>query len=178
VNVTMPLFGVLNAEPNTRDVAQVNIIRGGATANDFNRAAGFTIDSVSKAGQNRFFGEVSYQLMHPDFVADQEGVQNLTYDQERSWLTANIGGPILQDRLFFYGSYYRPERERENQANLYGELPKYTYERDEYFVKLTATPVATLLINASYRDSETVETSGDAFGAFRPGPPARDTTVS
>lgn len=169
VNVTMPLFGVLNIEPNTRDVAQVNVIRGGATAIDFNRAAGFQIDSVSKSGENTFFGELSYQLLHPDFVADQEGAQNLTYDQERTWITANIGGPILPDRLFFYGSYYRPESERDNQANLYGELPSFTSERDEYFLKLTATPLQSLLINASYRDSHRVDTSGDVFGAFRAG---------
>jgi len=167
VNVTMPLFGVLNVEPNTRDVAQVNVVRGGATAIDFNRAAGFLIDSASKSGQNKLFGEVSYQLMHPDFVADQEGTQNLKYDQERTWITANIGGPILQDRLFFYGSYYRPEATRDNQANLYGELPEFTSERNEYFAKLTATPIQSLLLNASYRDSHTVETSGDAFGSFR-----------
>ena len=167
VNVTMPLFGVLNVEPNTRDVAQVNIVRGGATAIDFNRAAGFLIDSASKSGQNKFFGEVSYQLLHPEFVAEQDGTQNLVFDEERTWLTANLGGPILPDRLFFYGSYYRPEAERENQANLYGELPKYTRERDEYFLKLTATPLQSLLINASYRDSKTIETGGGAFGSFR-----------
>ena len=167
VNVTMPLFGVLNIEPNTRDVAQVNVIRGGATAVDFNRAAGFVIDSASKSGQNKFFGEASYQLLDPSFVADQDGTQNLIYDEERTWITANVGGPILPDRLFFYGSYYRPERERENQTNLYGELPPFTSERDEYFLKLTATPIQSLLINASYRDSEKIDTSGDAFGAFR-----------
>ncbi|HEX2059275.1 MAG TPA: carboxypeptidase regulatory-like domain-containing protein [Thermoanaerobaculia bacterium] len=169
VNVTMPLFGVLNIEPNTRDVAQVTVTKGGATAVDFNRAAGFLIDTVSKAGTNEFFGEVSYQLMHPDFVADQEATQNLLYDEERQWLTGNIGGPILPDRLFFYGSYYRPEAERANQANLYGALPPYTRERDEWFAKLTATPLQSLLINASYRDSHEIESSGDAFGAFRAG---------
>jgi Carboxypeptidase regulatory-like domain len=169
VNVTMPLFGVLNAEPNTRDVAQVNVIRGGATAIDFNRAAGFRIDSVSKSGANDFFGELSYQLMRPEFVSDQVGTQNLIYDTEREWLTANIGGPILPDRLFFYGSYYQPEHRRDNQANLYGELPGYTLDRKEYFVKLTATPIASVLLNGSYRNSHRVETSGDAFGSFRAG---------
>lgn len=167
VNVTMPLFGVLNVEPNTRDVAQVNVIRGGATAVDFNRAAGFLIDSASKSGQNEFFGELSYQLLHPDFVADQDGAQNLTFDEKRQWLTANLGGPLLRDRVFFYASYYRPDYTRDNQANLYGDLPEYAYDRNEYFVKLTATPMASLLINASYRDSKTEETSGDAFGSFR-----------
>src|SRR5687767_1784670 len=81
VNVTMPLFGVLNVEPNTRDVAQVNVVRGGATAVDFNRAAGFLIDSVSKSGQNDFFGELSYQILHPSFIADQDGAQNLVFDE-------------------------------------------------------------------------------------------------
>jgi hypothetical protein len=169
VNVTMPLFGVLNVEPNTRDVAQVTVVKGGATAIDFNRAAGFLIDSVSKSGANKIFGELSYQLLSPDFVAKQDGTQNLTYDQERTWITANLGGPILPDRLFFYGSYYRPEYNRANQANLYGELPEFTSERNEYFGKLTATPIQSLLINASYRQSHKVETSGDAFGSFRPG---------
>jgi hypothetical protein len=169
VNVTMPLFGVLNIEPNTRDVAQVNVVRGGATATDFNRAVGFQIDTVSKSGQNKFFGELSYQLLHPDFTADQVGTQNLVFDEERKWLTANLGGPVLPDRLFFYASYYRPEHERDNQANLYGDLPAYSYERDEYFVKLTATPIGSLLINASYRDSEEAKSSGDVFGSIRTG---------
>jgi hypothetical protein len=167
VNVTMPLFGILNIEPNTRDVAQVNVVRGGATAIDFNRAAGFLIDSASKSGQNRLFGEVSYQLLDPSFVADQDGTQLAIYDEERTWITANLGGPILPDRLFFYGSYYRPERQRDNQSNLYGDLPQYKRETNEYFLKLTATPLQSLLINASYRDSERTDTSGDAFGNTR-----------
>jgi hypothetical protein len=169
VNVTMPLFGILNIEPNTRDVAQVNIVRGGATAVDFNRAAGFLIDTVSKSGQNKFFGEASYQVLNRSFIADQDGTQNLTYEEDRTWINANIGGPILADRLFFYGSYYQPTAERENQENLYGPLPKYERERNEYFGKLTFTPLQSLLINGSYRDSERVDTSGDAFGTFRTG---------
>ena len=169
VNVTMPLFGVLNVEPNTRDVQQVTVTKGGATAVDFNRAAGFLIDTVSKSGANKFFGEASYQLLHPDFVADQEGTQNLIYNEERQWLTANLGGPILPDRLYFYGSYYRPESERINQANLYGELPAFSSERDEWFAKLTLTPLQSLLINASYRDSHRVDSGGGDFSTFRAG---------
>ncbi|MDP9191613.1 MAG: carboxypeptidase regulatory-like domain-containing protein [Acidobacteriota bacterium] len=169
VNVTMPLFGVLNVEPNTRDIAQVNVVRGGATATEFNRAAGFLIDSASKTGANKFFGELSYQLLDPSFVADQDGAQNLSFEEERTWITANLGGPLLRDRLYFYGSYYRPESSRDNQANLYGDLPAFSSERNEYFGKLTFTPLSSLLINASYRDSHRVDTSGDVFGAFRAG---------
>jgi hypothetical protein len=160
INITMPLFGVLNAQPNTHDIQQVNVIKGGAKAVDFDRAGGFLIDSVSKSGTNKYSGEVGYQILKHSFIASQTGAQNITYDQDRSWGTINLGGPILSDRLFFYGSYYRPEYKRSLQANLYGALPSYSNKTKEEFLKLTATPTPSILINGSYRNSHTVETSG------------------
>lgn len=162
VNVTMPLFGVLVAEPATHDIAQVNVIKGGAKAVDFNRAGGFQIDSVSKSGTNKFSGDLGYQILNHGMIASQRGT-NLVYDENRNWTTANIGGPILSDRLFFFGSYYRPIRNRKNQANLYGPLPEFKSRRNEEFGKLTFTPTPSWLVNGSYRYSHRVETSGDAF---------------
>jgi len=159
-NVTMPLFGILNVQPNTRDISQVTIVKGGATATEFNRAGGFLIDTISKSGTNDFSGEVAYQVMNKSFVANQTGPQNLTYAQDRTWANVNIGGPIVRDRLFFYGSYYRPEFTRSNQANVYGDLPEYSRERDEFFGKVTFTPTSSWLVNGTYRDSKDIETSG------------------
>jgi hypothetical protein len=172
VNITMPLFGVMNSDPNTHDIAQVNIIRGGAKAVDFDRAGGFLIDSVSKSGTNAFAGEVSYQNRNHNFVANQSGAQLLTYQEDRDWSTVNLGGPLFPDRLYFYGSYYRPDARRENQANLYGALPQYERKRNEAFGKLTYTPTQSWLINGSYRDSHTVETANN-LGA-RSAPTAGD----
>ena len=50
VNVTLPLFGTLSAEPASHDIAQVTVVKGGARAVDFDRAGGFSMDSVSKSG--------------------------------------------------------------------------------------------------------------------------------
>ena len=110
VNVTLPLFGTLSAEPASHDIAQVTVVKGGARAVDFDRAGGFSIDSVSKSGTSQFHGELSYQFQtqrhgvgarqrHP--VALRAG--------PRAGLNANLGGPILKDQLYFYGSYYRPD---------------------------------------------------------------------
>ncbi|HYU26295.1 MAG TPA: carboxypeptidase-like regulatory domain-containing protein, partial [Thermoanaerobaculia bacterium] len=167
-NVTMPLFGVLNADPNNHDIAQVTYVRGGAKATDFIRAGGLQIDTVSKSGTNKLNGELSYQTRRHTFVADKVATTNLQYDEDRNWYTLNLGGPIIADRLFFYGSYYRPVFKRDNQANLYGALPSYERKRNEEFGKVTYTPIAAWLINGSYRHSHTLETSGDAFGSFRP----------
>lgn len=164
VNVTLPLFGTLSAEPASHDIAQISVIKGGARAVDFDRAGGFSIDSVSKSGTSRYSGQVSYQLQTEGMASDLSSGVASRYKADRSWLDANVGGPILADRLFFYGSYYRPENTRNNRANLYGELPQYESTRNEGFGKLTFTPVRSVLINASYRDSKREESS-DLFAA-------------
>jgi hypothetical protein len=163
VNITMPLFGVLNVDPNTHDIAQVTYLRGGAKAIDFDRAGGLQIDTVSKSGTNKFSGEAGFEDRSHNFVAGQSGTQNLTYNEDRTWSTVNLGGPIIADRLFFYGSFYRPIFKRDNQANLYGDLPSYEKKRNEEFGKLTLTPTQSWLINGSYRHAHVLETSGDAF---------------
>lgn len=162
-NITMPLFGNLLAQPNVNDIAQVSITRGAAMATDFNRAGGFQIDSVSKSGTNALMGEIGYELQNPNFVARQAGTQNLSFQNKKSWGTANIGGPIVKDQLFFFGSYYRPYAKRGNPANLYGDLPNYTDNRNEEFGKLTYTPTQSWLFNGSYRYSHELETSKIAF---------------
>lgn len=162
-NITMPLFGVLLAQPNINDIAQVNITRGAASAIDFNRAGGFQIDSVSKSGTNQFSGQVLYELQNPNFVASQNGTQNLNFENKKSWVDVNLGGPIVRDMLFFYGSYYRPYARRGNPANLYGTLPNYTDTRNEEFGKLTFTPTQSWLLNGSYRYGHEIEAAKLAF---------------
>lgn len=164
VNVTLPLFGTLSAEPASHDVAQVTTIKGGARAVDFERSGGFTVDSVSKSGTNQLSGMVSFQLQSAGMVAEQAAGVGSRFESDRTWTTVNAGGPLLRDKLLAYGSYYRPTTERNNPSNLYGELPPYKSTRNEGFVKLTATPVSSLLLNLSYRASDRTDT-GDVFAA-------------
>ena len=164
VNVTLPLFGTLSAEPASHDIAQVTTVKGGARAVDFERSGGFTIDSVSKSGTSRLSGLVSFQLQNSGMVAEQAAGVDSRFESDRTWATISAGGPVLRDRLHFYGSYYRPENRRSNPSNLYGDLPEFKSTRHEGFGKLTYTPRAALLINVSYRASDRTET-GDTFAA-------------
>jgi Carboxypeptidase regulatory-like domain len=162
VNVTLPLFGTLSAEPASHDIAQVTTIRGGAKAVDFDRSGGFTIDSVSKSGTAKYTGQISYQLQTADMAAALNSGAASRFESDRAWFVASVGGPVLADRLYFYGSYYRPQNDRNNRANLYGALPKYESTRNEGFGKLTFTPTHSILINGSYRDSKR-EDQSDLF---------------
>jgi carboxypeptidase family protein len=163
-NVTLPLFGTLSAEPSSHDIAQVTTVRGGARAVDFDRSGGFSIDSVSKSGTNRFTGELSWQLSTSNMVAALQRTSASRYEQDRNWFTVNAGGPVIPNKLNFYGSYYRPQNARDNRANKYGELPEYERVRNEGFGKLTFTPTSSVLLNVSYRDSHRLDTS-DLFAS-------------
>jgi hypothetical protein len=165
VNVTLPLFGTLSAEPSSHDIAQLSVIKGGSKAIDFNRAAGFTIDSVSKSGTSELIGEVGYQVQTEAMRGDVVGTAVSQFDQKKDWLTLNVGGPLLRDRLFFYGSYYRPTIDRTKRTNAYGELPDYQSTRDEFFGKLTYTPLSSILLNGSYRKSDHT-TDNASIGGF------------
>ena len=165
VNVTLPLFGTLSAEPASYDIEQVTVIKGGAKAINFIRAGGFDIDSVSKSGTSRYSGQASWQFQSHNMSAGLNNGSISRYEQNRYWTTANVGGPVLKDHLFFFASYYRPQNNRDNRSNAYGELPEYESTRNEGFGKLTATPTHSTLVNASYRDSKREDTSS-LFGQF------------
>ena len=160
VNVTLPLFGTLSAEPASHDIAQVTVVKGGARAVDFDRSGGFAIDSVSKSGTSRYSGQVSYQFQSCGHVRgprqrdpiplragpklDQRQPRRARSSRTGSTSTAPTTGP----------------RNRGTTAsNLYGELPSYDSTRNEGFGKLTFTPTHSTLFNFSYRDSKRVDES-------------------
>ena len=164
VNVTLPLFGTLSAEPSSHDIAQVSTTKGGARAIDFDRSGGFTVDSVSRSGSNRYSGLLSYQFQLQDMVAELNNQTASRYEQDRTWFSANFGGPVLPGKAYFYASYYRPTVTRENRANNYGSLPPYESTRNEPFIKATLTPVQSVLLNVSYRHSYRIDKATGIFG--------------
>ena len=165
VNVSLPLFGTLAAEPSAHDIEQVAIVKGGAKALDFNRSGGFTINTISKSGTSDFHGEVGYTLQTDSMTGDRDVESAADFDQDRDWGVVNFGGPLVSDRLFFYTSYYRPTVTFENRSNAYGNPRDFESTRDEFFGKLTFAPTERLLFNASLRDSDR-ENSGRSVGAF------------
>lgn len=154
VDVSLPLFGTLSAEPSTQDIDQVSIVRGGAKAIGFNRSGGFKVNTISKSGTDEFHGSASYQTQTAGMTSSRKNDNAEEYDQDLSWISAYLSGPIIKEKLYFYASYYRPEVKRDNRANAYGEVPNYKSVRDEYFGKITWAPTDSLLFNASYRDSD------------------------
>ena len=165
VDVSLPMFGNLASEPSTHDVQSVSMDKGGAKAIGFNRSGGFSINTISKSGTNEFHGSLEYKLQDKGFVSDIDDSVETNFEEDKTWLTASLSGPIIQDELFFYGSYYQPEISRDNKENAYGEVKDFKSVRKESFGKLTYAPTDELLFNVSLRSSEK-EIEGDSIGDF------------
>jgi hypothetical protein len=164
VDISLPMFGNLASEPSTHDVGSVTIDRGGAKAIGFNRSGGLSINTLSKSGTNEFHGDIKYQFQPKSMVADRDNTDGTKYNLDKSWITTSVSGPLIEDELFFYASYYRPETKRPNKENGRGPVKDYSSKRDEYYGKLTWAPTDALLLNASLRTSERID-KGTSVGA-------------
>ncbi len=165
VDVSLPMFGNLSAEPSSHDIEQISIVRGGAKAIGFNRSGGFLINTSSKRGTNELTGEIGYRVQSSNMSARVKAT-DFKDETNRQWITASVGGPILKDKLFFYGSYFRPTVDRVNRENAYvDDVPDFESVRDEFFGKLTYAPTSNLLLDVSYRTSDR-SGAGQSFGPF------------
>ncbi|MDH5631230.1 MAG: TonB-dependent receptor, partial [Gammaproteobacteria bacterium] len=165
VDVSLPMFGNLASEPSTHDIENVSIDKGGAKAVGFNRSGGFAINTTSKTGTNEWKGNIEYKFQNKDFVADRKFTDRLKNELETTWLTANVGGPLVADTLFFYGSYYSPENSRVNKETAYGPAKDYSSKREELFGKFTIAPTDDFLLSLSMRTSDR-DGRGESVGAF------------
>ncbi len=71
---------------------------------EFGRAAGGTINAVTKSGTNDFHGEAFY-FLRDDIWNAQEPFTPFKPEERRQQFGFSFGAPIVKDRLFFFGTY-------------------------------------------------------------------------
>ena len=92
---------------------------------EFGRAGGAVINTITKGGTNRIHGTVSYLLdvTNDDAITNTQaldprvmlrGKPNPGTDQ---WYSGTLGGPIVRNRTFFFGSYFEERQNSSGSAN-------------------------------------------------------------
>ncbi len=171
VNVTNPFFGDMYQDFAELDIQEVNITRGGISA-EFGRTGGFLVNGITRSGTNNFHADLRLEFQPSGLQADSKD-SSLTSEFERFRPGVGIGGRVIPDHVFFYasGNFYRQtESERVNRT---GEIPESDFEQDELFGKLTVTPISSLLIDGSYRWRDS-ETTNDGISSLELGTVASD----
>jgi outer membrane receptor protein involved in Fe transport len=95
-------------------IKEFTVITNGASV-EFGRTGGGVVNVITKSGTNAFHGSAFYynqpQSMIANFPDVHDRVLNVTKkgaepaDQKKEQYGASLGGPILRDRLFFFGSF-------------------------------------------------------------------------
>ena len=72
---------------------------------EYSNFQGGTINIVTKSGTNEFHGSVFGYYNDDSIAGDKSRERDLTFSFEEKTYGGTLGGPILQDKLFFFGSY-------------------------------------------------------------------------
>jgi hypothetical protein len=174
VNVTNPHYGDIFPDVTELDIAEVNLKRSGITA-EFGRTGGMVVNAVTRSGSNDLSGRVRVEYRPSSFVADSK-TRTLQNKEDRRLAAASLGGPILRDRAWFYGSVNFPRFTTTDRANALGAVPDSDRDTDEVFLKLTAQPSDSLYVTAAARSRDTDTTNAGIASSTHPSVATTDTT--
>ena len=143
-NTTCPCNGVARSEIGTDFIHEVQVQSAGASV-EFGSVQGAVINVITRQGSERFQYDSSYygqtagltsqpvvlplDAAHP--ARGQTGYERVLYRD----LTANLGGPVVHDSLWFFTGYQHL-RDYDSQPGTDPAFPR-TYQQDKVFGKLT-----------------------------------------
>jgi hypothetical protein len=174
INITNPHYGDILPNITELDIDEVNIKRGGVTA-EFGRTGGMVVNAVTKSGTNDLSGRVRVEYQPADFVSDtkDKSFQNTI---DRDSVAGALGGPIIHDRLWYYGSASFPNQTTTDRINNLGDVPDRDQQTEEYFLKLTSNPASAHSIFAALRSRDTTTDRANVASNVHPNVATNDST--
>jgi hypothetical protein len=150
VNVTNVDNGLANSNLNSEIIQEQQVLTGGLSA-EYEGGTGLVSKVITKSGGNEFTGSINYYLQNDSLVADNDNLPNNTYNKFDTAIT--LGGPIIQDKLWFFASMQTKETEIDVSDLEAGTvLRTSTASSDLGFAKLTAQITDNDFLSFSYFD--------------------------
>ncbi len=90
------------------DFYQTVEVKNGGLSAEFGRSTGGFVNATTKSGSNEFHGSVTFNWEPDDLRSNAPNSAGTDRDSgysERTDFIAQLSGPIIKDRLFFYGIY-------------------------------------------------------------------------
>jgi hypothetical protein len=122
---TAPLTGAAWPWPNTDAIEEVQVLSLGAPA-DYGNVAGAVFNVVTHQGSNTFRGDANFYFQNQSLTGrntndDQD--DGLPYHRDEfKDSTVQLGGPVLKDRFWFFGSY-QYQKDADSQPGTDPEFP-------------------------------------------------------
>ena len=159
VDINDNLFGTSNRLFIEDAIEETQVITSGISA-EYGRFSGGVINAITKSGGNTFSGSFRVNMWKPTWTAQnpyevenevpREGdlVDNTTYE-------TTVGGPIILDRLWFFGANRIERRSATESFDQTGISYEDTNKNDRYQIKLTGTLTPGHTLAGTYMRSPT-----------------------
>jgi hypothetical protein len=135
VDVTDPDTGTFGSNINSEIIQEQQVLTGGIPA-EYAGGSGLVSKVVTKSGGNEYHGSVNYYFQNDSLVADNKHIPGNAFSTYDAAVT--LGGPIIQDKLWFFGSFQKKSRDTDVGDAATGALMR-SVKRDEKlgFMKVT-----------------------------------------
>ena len=100
------IIGTIGIRPSVESIREINVQTNTYTA-EAGRTAGAVVNVITKSGSNAFHGS-AYEFFRNDVLDAypfQFGAHNPKPKVRQNQFGASIGGPIIKDKVFFFGDY-------------------------------------------------------------------------
>jgi hypothetical protein len=146
VDINDNLFGTANNLFIEDAIQEVQVITSGVSA-EFGRFSGGVINAVTKSGGNTFFGSYRADFTNPAWrdesrfvkegiAANRPGIRPNRDDTTLVHM-ATLGGPIVKDRLWFFGAARREALVESRNLTITGNSYDFREDNNRYEGKLT-----------------------------------------
>jgi len=161
LSVTDPRYGISGANLTMNFVQEVQVLTGGYQA-EFGRATGGVFNVVTKSGGNDFHGDLFNYNRHKSWTPDRKERRRnrelvTLADRATSYdVGGSLGGPIVPDKLWFFGAFSPIHRTVDVGRQFEAGRPvtnvsrEYDRESNVYAGKVTWAPAVshTLVVSA------------------------------
>ena len=167
LNTTDPVTHTFTSNFTFDSIQEIAIQTSGFEA-EYGKAIGGIINVITKSGGNEFHGTLDARYRSEKLTEQGErtrdfppGTETLRYDRDRQDFqnfspSATLGGPLLRDRIWFFGSVERPQFENQ-PPDLFGYQPgRRDFRGWTIFAKATATPAPSHTLALKF-NSETAD---------------------
>lgn len=153
VDVTDSSTGTFGSNINSEIIQEQQILTGGIPA-EYAGGAGLVSKVVTKSGSNEYHGSVNYYFQNDSLVAKNEHNTSSGFSTYDAAVT--LGGPIIKDKLWFFGSFQKKVRDTDVVDASTGAAMR-TVNRDEKlgFMKLTWQATENDRLTASFFNDPT-----------------------
>ena len=165
VNIQDNIRGTPTGTLVIEDAIQETTTMTSGVSAEYGRFTGGVINAVTKQGGNTFSGSARVTLNNDDWQS-QSPITRVYTDKVVPTYEATIGGPIIKDRIWFFGAgrYNKNDYSGVTSAPLNQSFPRSDTDT-RYEGKLTLTPFQNHTVTGSYTKGE-VEQSNYFFGSL------------